>query len=47
MEGAYCDLRSVVRIAKQYGASLYLDEAHSIGAVSVVRYPPWVLSQYA
>lgn len=33
MEGIYCDLRSVVRIAKKYGAYLYLDEAHSIGAV--------------
>ena len=33
MEGTYCDLRSVVRVAKQYGAYVYLDEAHSIGAV--------------
>lgn len=33
MEGIYCDLRSVVRIAKKYGAYVYLDEAHSIGAV--------------
>jgi serine palmitoyltransferase len=33
MEGEYCDLRNVVRLAKQYGAYTYLDEAHSIGAM--------------
>jgi serine palmitoyltransferase len=33
MEGEYCDLRNVVRICKQYGAYVYLDEAHSIGAM--------------
>jgi len=33
MEGEYSDLRNVVRICKQYGAYVYLDEAHSIGAM--------------
>jgi len=33
MEGEYCDLRNVVRVAKKYGAYVYLDEAHSIGAM--------------
>jgi serine palmitoyltransferase len=33
MEGEYCDLRNIVRICKQYGAYVYLDEAHSIGAM--------------
>lgn len=33
MEGDYCDLRNVVRLCKQYGAYVYLDEAHSIGAM--------------
>ncbi|KAI2499502.1 Aminotransferase class I and II [Fragilaria crotonensis] len=33
MEGEYCDLRSVVRVSKKYGAYIYLDEAHSIGAM--------------
>ena len=33
MEGEYCDLRNVVRVCKQYGAYVYLDEAHSIGAM--------------
>mmetsp|Transcript_7413 Transcript_7413/g.16200 ORF Transcript_7413/g.16200 Transcript_7413/m.16200 type:complete len:771 (+) Transcript_7413:321-2633(+) len=33
MEGEYCDLRNVVRVCKKYGAYLYLDEAHSIGAM--------------
>lgn len=33
MEGEYCDLRNVVRVCKQYGAYIYLDEAHSIGAM--------------
>jgi serine palmitoyltransferase len=33
MEGEYCDLRNVVRICKKYGAYVYLDEAHSIGAM--------------
>jgi serine palmitoyltransferase len=33
MEGEYCDLRNVVRLCKKYGAYIYLDEAHSIGAM--------------
>lgn len=32
MEGEYCDLRGVVDVCKKYGAYIYLDEAHSIGA---------------
>lgn len=33
MEGEYCDLTNVVRVCKKYGAYVYLDEAHSIGAM--------------
>lgn len=33
MEGEYCDLRNVVSVSKKYGAYVYLDEAHSIGAM--------------
>lgn len=33
MEGEYCDLRNIVKVCKKYGAYLYLDEAHSIGAM--------------
>lgn len=33
MEGEYCDLRGVATACKDYGAYLYLDEAHSIGAM--------------
>ena len=33
MEGEYCDLANVVRVCKKYGAYIYLDEAHSIGAM--------------
>jgi len=33
MEGDICDLKNIVPIAKRYGAYIYLDEAHSIGAV--------------
>lgn len=33
MEGEYCDLKNIVRVCKKYGAYLYLDEAHSIGAM--------------
>jgi len=33
MEGEYCDLANVVRVCKKYGAYVYLDEAHSIGAM--------------
>lgn len=33
MEGEYCDLANVVRVCKKYGAFVYLDEAHSVGAM--------------
>lgn len=33
MEGETCRLRDIVAIKKKYGAYLYLDEAHSIGAL--------------
>lgn len=33
MEGEYCDLKNIVRLCKKYGAYVYLDEAHSIGAM--------------
>lgn len=33
MEGAVCKLAEVVRICKKYKAYIYLDEAHSIGAL--------------
>lgn len=33
MEGEYCDLTNVVSVCKKYGAYVYLDEAHSIGAM--------------
>lgn len=33
MEGEYCNLRAVVDACKRYGAYVYLDEAHSIGAM--------------
>ncbi|KAG8469523.1 hypothetical protein KFE25_005978 [Diacronema lutheri] len=33
MEGELCPLRQIVALKKAYGAYLYLDEAHSIGAV--------------
>jgi serine palmitoyltransferase len=33
MEGEYCNLRNVVTVCKKYGAYVYLDEAHSIGAM--------------
>ena len=33
MEGEYTDLRNIVKISKEYGAYVYLDEAHSIGAM--------------
>jgi serine palmitoyltransferase len=35
MEGEYCDLRNVVKVAKKYGVYVYLDEAHSIGAMGM------------
>jgi serine palmitoyltransferase len=33
MEGAICNLSEIVRICKRYKAYLYVDEAHSIGAL--------------
>lgn len=33
MEGEYSDLRNIVKVCKEYGAYVYLDEAHSIGAM--------------
>ncbi|CDF39840.1 serine palmitoyltransferase, LCB2 subunit [Chondrus crispus] len=33
MEGEACKLREIVAVKKKYGAYLYLDEAHSIGAL--------------
>ncbi|CAD7929969.1 unnamed protein product [Amoebophrya sp. A25] len=33
MEGDFCRLREIVALKDKYGAYLYLDEAHSIGAV--------------
>lgn len=33
MEGEMCDLPEIVAVKKKYGAYLYLDEAHSIGAL--------------
>eukprot|EP00978_Attheya_sp_CCMP212_P012287 scaffold30503_cov56-Attheya_sp.AAC.1 len=33
MEGEYSDLKNIAKVCKKYGAYLYLDEAHSIGAM--------------
>lgn len=33
MEGQYVDLKGVVEVAKKYKCYVYLDEAHSIGAM--------------
>lgn len=33
MEGEYCNLSQIVEVCKRYGAYVYLDEAHSIGAM--------------
>jgi len=33
MEGEYCNLGPINKVCKKYGAFLYLDEAHSIGAM--------------
>mmetsp|Transcript_34541 Transcript_34541/g.58505 ORF Transcript_34541/g.58505 Transcript_34541/m.58505 type:complete len:1364 (+) Transcript_34541:123-4214(+) len=33
MEGDLCKLKEIVAVAKRYGAYIYLDEAHSIGAI--------------
>jgi serine palmitoyltransferase len=37
MEGEIVDLASVVNLCKKYKAYIYLDEAHSIGALGPVR----------
>ena len=33
MEGSICNLPEIIRLKKKYKAYLYLDEAHSIGAM--------------
>lgn len=33
MEGEYSDLRNVVKVCKKYGVYVYVDEAHSVGAM--------------
>lgn len=33
MEGEICDLKNIVAVAKKYKSYIYVDEAHSIGAV--------------
>jgi len=33
MEGSLCKLREIIEIKKKYKAYLYVDEAHSIGAI--------------
>jgi len=33
MEGDLCNLKEIIPVAKKYGAYIYLDEAHSIGAI--------------
>jgi len=33
MEGEYCRLKEIVAVCKEYKAFIYLDEAHSIGAM--------------
>lgn len=35
MEGEFCNLKPIVEVSKQYGAYVYLDEAHSIGATGI------------
>ena len=33
MEGAICNLKEIVKVCKRYKAYIYVDEAHSIGAL--------------
>jgi serine palmitoyltransferase len=33
MEGEICDLKSIIAVVKKYGVYVYVDEAHSIGAL--------------
>ena len=35
MEGDFPVLRPIIALKKKYGAYLYVDEAHSIGAVGI------------
>ena len=35
MEGSICNLPEIIRLKKKYKAYLYLDEAHSIGAMGM------------
>lgn len=35
MEGEFCNLHEIVTVSKKYGAYVYLDEAHSIGATGI------------
>lgn len=35
MEGEVCALPEIIAVKKKYGAYLFLDEAHSIGAMGV------------
>lgn len=32
-QGEICNLAEIVRVKKKYGAFLFMDEAHSIGAM--------------
>ena len=46
MEGELCALKPIVEVCKLYGAYVWLDEAHSIGAVGptgrgVCEEPAW------
>merc|ERR1712070_1100162 len=33
MEGEICNLKKIVQVCKKYGVYVYVDEAHSIGAL--------------
>ena len=33
MEGIICNLKDIVKVCKKYKAFIYVDEAHSIGAL--------------
>ena len=33
MEGSLCNLAEIVKVCKKYKAYIYVDEAHSIGAL--------------
>jgi serine palmitoyltransferase len=36
MEGEICELKAIVEVVKRYKAYLYVDEAHSIGAIGTL-----------